>query len=199
MEFSYKITEAEYLRACKLGRKSTSNAVFKTVMFWFFVLVCLVMLWAVVQKNSQPADTTDQPVVTEESTSTPEVADAPANSRAKIRSVLENVLPAIFLIGIWIFIVFRLLPMRLSRIYKKDPYMQGQFTVNILPDSITVQNTVGSFSQTVWGVYDFWREGKDIFVLKLHSGASFAMSLAALSEPQRDELRGILSTALPRK
>ena len=89
--------------------------------------------------------------------------------------------------------------MRLRRIYRKDPLMQGQFTVNLSPESISIQNTAGTSAKTGWNIYKGWREGKGIIVLLLHPGTAFAMSLAGLSEPERSELRGVLNSALPKK
>jgi hypothetical protein len=193
MEFSYKITEAEYVQACKLGRKVSSRSLFRLVMFWVFVLVCLMMLWGVVRRNSQQPDVSDQPAVTEQSSTEPE------NNGHGMRAFLVNIGPFVLVAGIWVVVLFGVTPMRLRRIYRKDPFMQGQFTVSILPESISIQNTAGSSSHTEWNVYERWREGKDVIVLKLQSGAYSAMSVAGLSNAQRDELRGILSAALPKK
>jgi hypothetical protein len=107
--------------------------------------------------------------------------------------------PAILIVGAWFFVVFRLQPMLLRRRYRKDPSMQGQFTVNITQESISTQNTAGSSSRTGWNIYKHWREEKGLILLVFHSGAYFLLSLAGLSEPQRDELRGILAAALPKK
>ena len=60
-------------------------------------------------------------------------------------------------------------------------------------------NTSGASSQSGWNIYDYWREKKDLIVLILRSGTCFIISPAGLSDPQRDELRAILTTALPKK
>ena len=77
--------------------------------------------------------------------------------------------------------------------------MQGEFAVKITTDSIYTENTAGISSKTGWNIYDSWREGKGLILLVFHSGAYFLISLAALSEVQQNELRGILSSALPKK
>ncbi|WP_348263682.1 hypothetical protein P8935_03765 [Telmatobacter sp. DSM 110680] len=193
MEFSYRLTEAEYIRASKLGRKVSSQSVFKIVMFWVFIFVCLTLLWAVVQKSRQHAADFDQQPAMEAQD------DEPKNHPQLMPALLENVGPFILLGGVWIFIIFYSVPTRLRRIYRKDPFMQGQFTVNITPESISTQNTAGTSSQTGWNVYKDWREKNGVVVLVFQSGACFGMSLAGLSEPQREELRGILGVALPKK
>jgi hypothetical protein len=193
MEFSYKLTEAEYIRASKLGRKMSSQTTFKMVMFWLFILVCLILLWTVVQKSKQHAGDFDQQPAVETQDNEPE-SHAPLMS-----ALLENMGPFVLLGGVWIFILFYLGPIRMRRIYRKDPFMQGQFTVNITPGSISTRNTAGMSSQTGWNVYKSWREKNGVVVLVFQSGACFGMSLAGLSEPQREEIRGILGAALPKK
>lgn len=95
--------------------------------------------------------------------------------------------------------LFGLLPTRMRRLYRKDPSMQGQFTVNIAGDSISMENTVGTSSVAGWNVYEYWREGKDVIILGFHSGTYIILGLTELSEAQRAELRGILAAALPKK
>jgi len=89
--------------------------------------------------------------------------------------------------------------MGLRGIYRNDPVMQGQFTVNMTPESISTQNTAGTSSRTGWNIYKHWREGKDIILLVFHSGSYFLLSVKDLSEAQRDELRGILVASLPKR
>jgi hypothetical protein len=193
MEFSYKLTEAEYVQAVKLGGKASSQRVANTVMFWVFILACLMLLFSITEKSNQQAS-----VPEEETTAETSKAEAP-NQASLTQSLLVNVGPFVLLGGIWILVFVGLVPMRLRRIYRKDPAMQGEFTVSITPDSISVRNTAGTTWQSGWNIYERWREGKGLVVLVYYSRARFAMSMANLSETQRGELRGILSAALPAK
>lgn len=77
--------------------------------------------------------------------------------------------------------------------------MQGTFTVSIDPASITVRNTAGTLFQAGWNVFENWREKKEIILLLLRSGSVSVLSLVGLSDYQRNELRSILSAALPKK
>jgi hypothetical protein len=89
--------------------------------------------------------------------------------------------------------------MILRRRFRKDPLMQGQFTVNITPESISIDNAIGTSSQSKWNAYRAWYEAEGVIVLVSRSWAGFLIGLAGLSEAQRDELRGILTAALPKK
>jgi hypothetical protein len=91
-------------------------------------------------------------------------------------------------------------PMILRRQYRRDPLMLGQFTVNITPESISTQNTAGTSIQYAWNRCVFWYEVKDVVVLLFRRPYTrFLISLAGLSEAQRNELRGILAASLPKK
>jgi hypothetical protein len=78
--------------------------------------------------------------------------------------------------------------------------MQGEFTVNLTPDSISVQNSAGTLSRSGWNVYFGWYEARGVIVLLSHLATPILIliSLTGLSEAQRDELRGILTAAIPR-
>jgi len=137
MEFSYRISEAEYLNAAKLKLKGAFRLgrTAKSIMLWVVILAGIMITISFIQKYRQQSSTQQ---VTVES--------VPAEATSS--QMIENVVPCILLIGIWFFFVFRWMPMRLRRLYRKDPLMQGQFTINITPDSISTQNTAGISSKT---------------------------------------------------
>jgi len=185
MEFSYRISELEYLRAARLRLRT--GRVGKSILFWVVILACLIVAEGFFQKSRQ------------QSTSTQQEAAESVPTEVTRSKVIENVVPAMIFVGMMAFFVFRGIPMQVRREYRKDPAMQGQITVNITPESICTESTAGTFSKTGWNIYDYWREGKGLIMLVFHSGLYIPISLAGLSEPQRDELRGILTAALPKK
>jgi len=188
MEFSYKVSEQEYAEAWKLKQKGGSrSAILKTVMFWVFILVCLVLLWSVVNRSSRTAPVVDSPAPT-----------APADTSPS-KALLVNAGPFIAVVAVWCFLLFGARPILMRRRYRKDPSMQGQFTVDITPVSMSTKNTVGTSSTIGWNVCEFWREGKNVIILCFHSGAYFILGLTELPDPERAELRDILSAVLPKK
>lgn len=189
MEFSYRISEAEYGRAFRLrSRPSGQSTSVRTLAFWVFIMICLMTLWMIVQRTANQHGAA--PAIT---------APVTHSAHAGAASLVRNFLPFFVLLGAWIFLLRRLGPAAVRRRYRKDPTMQGEFTVNITPQSITTRNTAGTSTQSGWNLYEFWREDKDIVILVMISGDYFTLSLAGLSEPQRGELRGILAQALPKK
>jgi len=180
MEFSYRISEEEYLNADSPLRISKFSTV-KTVVFWLFILVCLMVLITWVQRSSQRMPVVQQPTV----------RDVGSNNHVwDYISGLVIVLPVVSLV---------LRPKLLRRRYRKDPAMQGQFTVSVTPESIIVQNSVGTFCRSGWESFFGWYEAKGVMVLfSRRPFARILISLAGLSDSQCGELRNILLTVFPK-
>src|ERR1035438_5597068 len=66
MEFSYRISEAEYLRATRPKSKRTSSYI-KAILFWLFIIAFLVLLLTVVPHYSMLSGVTRPPAVQPES------------------------------------------------------------------------------------------------------------------------------------
>ncbi len=193
MEFSFKVTESEFREAWRVERKASSRASLKTAVFWISIMLGLLVLYRVMQPKPSQARDASVAAVTQTS------LILPAGQVPTKPSGLERVGPFLVLAGLWILIVKALVPMRLKYLYRKDPRMQGQFTVNVTPDSMTTDNSAGTTAKTNWNVYDYWSEGKNVIVLMFHSGSYAILSLAGLSPLERGELRDILGSALPRR
>lgn len=114
-------------------------------------------------------------------------------------SLLTHVGPIVAFVAVWIFLLVRVQPGILVRGYRKNPQMQGEFTVNIVPAGISIRNTAGASSQFSWNLYEGWKEAKDLIVLKYLSGGLSILNVSALSDIQRQELRATLANALPKR
>jgi hypothetical protein len=184
MEFSYRISEKEFGRVQKLhiaGRSSSARK--KTVLFWVFILICLMLLWGVVQRtspNSPPAH--PQPIV--------------HSSRSD--GTWTALLPFAAVLGLWV-VAFGGARALTRRLYQSDPMMQGEFTVSITPQSIAMRNSAGVTAQWTWNLYDFWRERECLIALALRSGTFIPLNLAGLPDIQRHELRTILEQVLRKR
>jgi hypothetical protein len=196
MEFSYRVSEKDYLQAWKLRNK---NLIGKTILFWVFILICLTLFWILASRQaSSPPTQASEPHA---SSSAGQAGTLPASAPAPKRNSEPFLSPTRWAIYVAIPILVALLNFKkpLYRLYRKDPSMQGQFTLNLTSAAVAFQNTAGISSRVAWGLYDYWREGKDVLILSYKAGAYFIVNLANLSDPQRDELRGILTAALPKK
>jgi hypothetical protein len=203
MEIRYKVSEAEFVRAARLERKTSSRSSLKTTAFWIFIMFCLMLLYASIRPGRDQAAGSSLPSAQQQSKtnqgSLNPLTPGSVGLASSPSGLLARVGPFLVLAGVWILIVTGLVPLRLRYLYHKDPRMKGQFTVMVTKDSIHTENTAGTSSTCAWSVYDYWSEGKGVIVLIFHSGAYSILSLAGLSGPQGDELRGVLSAALPRR
>jgi len=194
MEFSYTVSEKDYLRAWRLRNK---NLTAKTIIFWAFILLCLMLLWSVVssQSTSRPAQNSQTSAARQAGTP-PASTSAPTGDTDPLLSPYRQWgLIAVVTIAVVLLTGGTTIP----RLYRKDPLMRGQFTLNLTSASVSFENTAGLSSRVAWGLYEYWKEGKDVLILGLKSGSYFIVSLANLSPAQRDELRSILTAALPKK
>lgn len=189
MEFSFKVTESEFRQGWKLERRASSRSSLKTAIFWILIMLGLLLLYRFIAQSSAALRLADVPLAVVQ----PVVNEAPEPT------TLARLGPFLVIAGIWFLIVGAMVPMRLRHLYKKDPRMQGQFSVNVSPEGIETKNTAGTLSKSSWNVYDSWSEGKEIIVLTFHSGSYSLLSLAGLAETQRSELRQILASALKKK
>ena len=193
MEFSYKLTEDEFIRGVRLERKASSRSSLKTALFWMSIMAGLMILFAAIRpRDRQTPDTTSAAVLSS-------AQPSPMTPAGKTAVLLQQVGPFLVIAGLWILLVKGLIPLRLRYLYRKDPRMQAFFVVELTGDSISTYNAAGTSSRSAWNVYDGWCECGGIIVLIFHSGAYSIMSLAGLSPFQQDEVRGILTAALPRK
>jgi hypothetical protein len=199
MQCSYEVSEADYLKAWKLRCKGVSRQTTpKLIMFWVFVLVCLMVLWVVVSKSSRsaaPAIDNHQAAADEDSEPAPAATHAPV-----AKTLFWDVGPFVILGGVWFFMIFRMLPgRRLRKLYRNDPAVQGRYTVEITSDGFALENTAGLTTRTRWNIYEYWSEHDDLMVLVLRSQAYFILVLSQLAPDQREELRRLLGAALAKR
>jgi hypothetical protein len=188
MEFSYRISEAEYRKVSILEQiGSARSAQFKAVVFWIFILVCLVLLWLVVSRSAPTGPVRISPSV--------HPVSPPPGSAHGAADWLFTV-PAAVVAVLWAFSQSR---SRQRNNYQRDPEMQGVFTVNLTTQSISVRNSAGTSFESAWSIFESWWEKLGLILLRRRSGTFLVLNLAGLTEPQRAELRSILADALPQK
>jgi hypothetical protein len=196
MQFSYRISEAQFLRGMGLWLRLGRSRALKAVMFWVFILVCLLFLWMVVNRSIQmPEDSGNSQVASEQT--------MPANAGLSKKpdtagAILSNVGPLVVLAGVWFFLVFRMYRAK-RKLYRDNPAMQGEFTINVTPDEIDLSSTAGFSSKSKWSLYKFWREKDGIVLLVHHSQTFVLVSLDGLNEYERAEFRSILGAVVPKR
>ena len=193
MEFSFRVSEAEFREAWRVERKASTRTSLKTAVFWISIMLGLLVLYRLLQPSQHQPGIANLHAAAQGS-----IAEFASHATSPA-TFLERVGPFLVIAGLWIMIVMCLVPMRLKFLYRKDPRMHAKFTVDVMPEFIFTHNSAGTTSRTGWNIYDYWSEGKSVIVLRFHSGSYSILSLAGLSQPQRVALRSILSAALKKR
>jgi hypothetical protein len=183
MEFTYKISEQELIRAAKLYRKSSVNSKVKKIIFIAFVVICLVLLFAVVMKIREG--------------SVENVSREPTS--VTTGHILQQAGPLVLIAAFWIVLIFVWPRIRLRGIYRKSPVLQGTVTVQVTLDALSVETSTGSTSRTRWNDMKMWHEGNGLILLVYPTKIYQIVNVKDLSELQLGEFRSILTTALPSK
>jgi hypothetical protein len=186
MEFSYRISEEEYLRVFRPKLKMQGLIVM--ILFWVIFAAILMLVITAIQHFAQEAQIAQLQAVHR------------VWSRYNFSELFLDIGFLLLMVGLWV--SHSVVIPKFRRFgYRKDPAMQGEFTVNLKPDLITIQNSVGTFYRSGWNVFFGWHETRGMIVLmsSLATPISVLISMAGLTNTQQDELRGILTAALPKK
>jgi hypothetical protein len=200
MEFSYRISEADYLAAAKMRRKAMSKSPFKMVVFWVFVVLCLFVIWSVISSAKLETVSSSHAQGHTVSDSANSADSTPPSGTAP--GLFYNMGPLVVTVVVLSFFVYYYSYYNSAgprRLYRKDPQMHGEITVNITPESFSSRSTAGATSTINWNLYERWIEKDNLILVAMYSRLFVILNIAGLSEAQRAELRGILSTALPKK
>ena len=194
MQFTYRITEDDYVRGCKIALKAKGSKLFKVVLFWILIVIVLMILFGVVQKYTHASDT--QTSQTESQSDSDQAQAPPSHPWANIAA---NVGPLVAVIAVWGFLLLYWLPNATRRQYRKDTNSHGIVTVSLDGDAFAFQSSVGTSFRAGWNAFKDWREKDGLVVLQYPAGTFQFLNVARLSEEELQELRDILSSALPRK
>jgi len=85
------------------------------------------------------------------------------------------------------------------RHFRADPACKHETTLTITPERVCFRCGEDCITQSRWNSYEKWVEKGHILLLVTHGQARRIVSVGQLSDESRDELRGILSGALPGK
>ncbi len=194
MEFSFQISERDYLRGQRMAIKSRSRGALRTIFFWAFIVICLMVVFAIVTKSRQP------PTNPANETYDVSPSDAPAPPAAPLgRALIENLGPLVLVIGVWCGLLFFWIPYAARQQYRKDPNQHGLMTVTVDRERFILRSTAGCSTEALWRNFRWWQEKNEMIVLSYPSGAFQFLNVAGLPEVERQELRGILAEVLTQK
>jgi hypothetical protein len=145
MEFSYEISEQDYVRGCKLARRSSKGALAKTIIFWLVVIAALMLLFSVVRRSSLSSAARDSQVEIE---SEPE--PAPVNTSTALQNFGLRVAPLAGVALIWAFLMLYWVPSLQRRQYRKDTNVHGVITVGIDSEAFSFRSSAGTSLRSGW-------------------------------------------------
>jgi hypothetical protein len=191
MEFSYKLTEAEYVLACRIAVKRPgrpwARLLSRSYLFLIFLVVWGSLLAGMVLEQSDLVGIT---------------ADEIRHIHTVPEFIPESIIPAICLF-VFVVLALGMRPLRwLDRKarqehFRTDPSCQAETTVTATPNSISFRSVNGS-SDSIWGCFATWAERNGILVLVTRAGVRKILKISGLTEPEKAEFRMILNAALPK-
>ena len=187
MELRYTISEEQFLNSEKPAVIHQYNRIF----LWGCILFCTIFLWYFVAGQDHQTTTIHRP-------GAPDVTIQQGPSRSFAARNHPLVIVPIFWVLSWPIAVFVYFPRRLRSGYQKDASMQGEILLKLDPASVSLQFTGGS-TKVEWAALDHWSEKKGIVWLVYPTRTHHLVSLASLSDPERDQLRSTLAAHLPKK
>lgn len=190
MEFSYKLSESEYLQALKVAVKSRGIALRLLISYAWFAVLFLV-IWG--------AFLVEVWIVSPEQ----QTATAPYNQPPSFLFLtIGSILPALIysmVVLIVVSLTFQWIRRgRGLKYYRTDPACQAETTCTVTPRSVAFHSATGS-AESIWGCYKSWHERNGFLILTTRAGARKIVKISGLAESAKAELRALLTAALPNK
>jgi len=179
MRFSVRVTQRDYIDAGHMIQRKTF---LRHVILWpYLAITCIVWLALGIAFLS--------------GLNAPNGMEVPGHRSNPIEDVLST--------GLWLlaggasFIAFRAIRLRWE--YRNNPNLRAEICWTITAEGISVTSTMGDSSTEPWTVLKFWRESRQVLLLVYPSGIYHIIPKANLSAAQIEELRSLLTTALPER
>ena len=186
MEFSYKLSEADYLLASKIVVKRPKRAWARAqsyvslgcllVIVWGALLTGMMLEWSDAGGGS--------------------LAEAPIG-----HLVLSSIIPSLILF--WFSLWLPRLVMRWPRLmsgrehFRTDPACQAETTAIITSESAKFRSDNGN-SESAWDCFSTWGERNGVLVLVTRAGGRKILKISGLSAVEKEDLHAILHVALPK-
>lgn len=192
MEFSYKLTESDYLRASIIAVNRPKRRWARALSYGYLTQLFLVIWGALIAGMML------------------ERSDMVGITAADLRDlhVTSAIIPASIVPSAAFFgLVVLLLRLRFLRWFisnsrrenfRVDPACQAATTVTVTPQSIAFRSALGS-SESDWRGYSAWAEKDGILLLVTHAGVRKILKISALSDVEKSELLSIVASALQKK
>jgi hypothetical protein len=193
MEFSYTISEAEYLSACKIPVKRPGRNWLR-INSYANEVILLLAIWGAFALGML-LESSDLVRVT--------AAQIP-HGHAAAAILPASIVPTLGYFCVVVLAVRILRPtgwlaLKIRREhFRSDPGCQAETHASITTEGVAFRSAVGS-SQSTWGPYYAWAERGGTLILLTRAGVRKIIGVGNLSDSDKAQLRSILAAALPQK
>ena len=179
MRFTTRITEDDFVAACRLQLQSTHRTIAGAIAYSLAAIFWLFLLAAWISERVHPG-----------------TGDFLGQSSAAFRTAI---LPAAILFAMWI-LIFRVLTSFVTRRrFRKTPSLRDAIDNEVSLDGLTQMMSSGSHGFIAWKDLSYWRESKRVIIVVYPTNVFCILPKSGLNDSQQAELRSILAAALPSK
>jgi hypothetical protein len=179
MQFTSRITEDDFVDACRLQLQSTHRTIASVIAYTAAAIFWLFLLAGWISERLHPAD-----------------RDFLGQNPAAFRA---TVLPAAVLLALWILIFRVITPYVARHRYRRAPYLHDEIANEVNLDGLAQKTSSGSFGFIAWKDLSYWRESKQVIIVVYPMKIFCILPKSNLNENEQAQLRSILAAALPSK
>jgi hypothetical protein len=178
MQFTSKLSEAEYMGAyrlnCKSPYRAIANAIAYTVtsLFWIFLIASWIF------KALHPSD----PFLGQ-----------------NVSAFQKAILPGAFGFLLWVLFFRVYTPYDTRRKFRKTRSFQIEVLNEINSEGLMQKTSEGSYGFSRWADFSHWRESEQMFIVVYPTGIFCMIPKSAVTSEQQNEVRNILTAALAKK
>ena len=178
MQFTSKLTEDEYMEAhrlhCKSPYRAIANAFAYTLagLFWIFLIASWIF------KALYPSD----PFLGQ-----------------NVSAFQKAILPGALGILLWVLFFRVYTPYATRRKFRKTRSFQIEVFNEINSEGLMQKTAEGSYGFSRWADFSHWRESEQMIIVVYPTGIYCMIPKSAVTTEQQNEVRNILTAALPKK
>jgi hypothetical protein len=178
MQFTTKLTEEDYVAACRLKLKSVHRTIASAVAYTLASIFWTFLIAAWIFRLLHPRG---------------------LFLNQNVPAFQTAVLPGAVAFLLWI-LVFRVyVPYANRRKFRRAKNLHGEMFTEINSEGLMQKTAEGSYGFSRWADYSFWRESEQIFIVVYPTNVFCLLPKSAMSAEQQSEIRTILTAALPEK
>lgn len=178
MQFTTRITEDDYVDANRLKTRSLQRTVASVLVYSLTALFWIFLVGAWIAEH---------------------IYHAHSFLGQNAAELQRTFMPGAIAFLLWI-LAFRVYPARVTRRkFRNAPSLHGDLFLEINTEGLMQKTAHGSYGFSRWPDFSYWRESKKMFIVVDPTNVFCMIPKASLGREQRNEIRSMLTAALPRR